>query len=529
MRTMVLWIVLAFALCACGSSGGEGDSGTLVDGWVWDLGQETTGLDQIGRTDVKSDTATLDTQFDVPCVPSCGNRICGDDGCGGSCGNCGQWMICEQGQCQCAYATCQSICCPQGQECYQGGCCQPQCQGKECGDNACGGKCGVCPEVAPVCDHGTCGLECDPECVGKECGTDGCDGVCGTCLQGDLCLDWLGQCCTPQCEEKQCGPNGCSGECGVCPAGKVCMENGKCCTPSCDGAACGGDGCGGTCGQCPVGQTCFSGQCGSDPAWLGCSDGSREGFLAVMDYPLLAACGGAWNIPGIHNEAPACNREAGNTGLNPDGLGCNVTDLCAVGWHVCLGKADVMYRSPKGCDEILLGAPSPAFFLARTSSTGSFNCAPDTIGAPTSVDDLFGCGDLGCAPNIAECAPLTRASHDLCKCIRNKPTSDCQCFFYGELPASDPSYQPGNTTDVKCTPNSGGCGWCRPLDYYNKLYGINHPDAWNCGTDGSAEALNVVKSYPEQQGGVLCCKNQCLVDTDCGDGKVCTMQTCQAP
>lgn len=231
-----------------------------------------------------------------------------------------------------------------------------------------------------------------------------------------------------------------------------------------------------------------------DPALVGCADGTREGFLHVNQYPLLAACTGAWDIPGIHHpEGPACGREAGNDGLNTLGQGCNVEDLCAAGWHVCLGKTDVLMRNETGCDGIMTGAVSPAFFLARTSSTGAFNCAPDAIGEPVSENDLFGCGDLGCKATVDTCAPLTQASHDLCKTLKNMP--GCSCTWNAD------------GTDVKCSPSSGGCGWCKPLDYWNLYTGVTHPDAWDCGTDTSNEAVNVIKSQPDQQGGVLCCQD----------------------
>jgi hypothetical protein len=67
------------------------------------------------------------------------------------------------------------------------------------------------------------------------------------------------------------------------------------------------------------------------------------------------------------------------------------------------------------------------------------------------------------------------------------------------------------------------------LDYYNKKLGVSHPNAWDCGTNSTKEALNVVKSHPDQQGGVLCCKDQCATDTDCDIGMVCVMSTCQVP
>ncbi|MDI3473987.1 MAG: hypothetical protein PWR30_310 [Candidatus Woesearchaeota archaeon] len=110
---------------------------------------------------------------------------------------------------------------------------------------------------------------CIPDCEGKECGGDGCGGSCGSCDSGERCL-W-GQCvalCTPNCEGKECGDDGCGGSCGYCNLNEIC-SNGKCisssCTPSCGSAECGyvDDGCGGTiyCGSCPLGETCSNGKC----------------------------------------------------------------------------------------------------------------------------------------------------------------------------------------------------------------------------------------------------------------------------
>ncbi len=63
---------------------------------------------------------------------------------------------------------------------------------------------------------------------------------------------------------------------------------------------------------------------------------------------------------------------------------------------------------------------------------------------------------------------------------------------------------------VYCLPMSGGCGWCSPLDYWEVLLAEPLEDAWHCGNDGVAEALNVVKTDPFRQGGVLCCRTLSL-------------------
>ena len=238
----------------------------------------------------------------------------------------------------------------------------------------------------------------------------------------------------------------------------------------------------------------------------GCSDGTREGFISGGAFGLIAGCAGGWDVPGIHHTEWACDGNSGNDSENPTGTGCNVADLCAEGWHVCLGKNDVQAHNPDGCEGILEGAKKGQFFLARTSSTGAFNCAPDTIGSPDSVNDLFGCGDLGCPATEATCAPLQLGSHDRCKALNYKPTSNCACQFAGELPPSDPKYAEGDMETVVCTPNSGGCGWCKSLDYWAFKLGEDLPETWDCGSNTTAEADNVVKTGPEL-GGVLCCKD----------------------
>lgn len=67
------------------------------------------------------------------CTPQCAGQACGDDSCGGSCGNCDPGDACEGGQCVC----------------------QPQCAGLACGDDSCGGSCGSC-DPGTVCQGGQC-------------------------------------------------------------------------------------------------------------------------------------------------------------------------------------------------------------------------------------------------------------------------------------------------------------------------------------------------------------------------------------
>jgi hypothetical protein len=143
--------------------------------------------------------------------------------------------------------------------------CTPNCNGKECGDNGCGGMCGVCPNGFD-CIEGLCIKECNPTagCFGKECGPNGCPHGCmengteecgpfGACPEGTLCDP----------NENMCVP--CSGNCGQCSEGEYCAP-GYICMPKpdlCDenGWECGDDGAGTSCGDCPAGKECVDHEC----------------------------------------------------------------------------------------------------------------------------------------------------------------------------------------------------------------------------------------------------------------------------
>lgn len=242
--------------------------------------------------------------YDMQCCDhstNCQGKVCGDDGCGGTCGECGEFEQCTaKGECEekpcettcegkdCGDDGCGHSCgtCPGGQECQAGVCvCMPKCAGKECGDDSCGGKCGICQGVNVSCSNGKC------VCSGEECGPS-CCGPGQVCVGGDYC-------CLPKCDGKECGDNGCGGTCGTCtftnaqcvegaclcpgytcPGGccgdpkEVCDLEGECCLPQCDGKECGDDGCGAICGNCMAGQLCLTGVC--PPEGWTCTDENVE-------------------------------------------------------------------------------------------------------------------------------------------------------------------------------------------------------------------------------------------------------------
>ena len=134
----------------------------------------------------------------------------------------------------------------------------------------------------------------------------------------------------------------------------------------------------------------------------GCADGTREGFLGSDAG--IAACEGAWTVPGIFVDASAqCGRAAGNTGTASNGLGCGAADLCGVGWHVCRDRTDVLAHGGDVANDVCtsgLQTGGSTFYATAQPSAGGNVCVMDT----TKVDDVFGCGDTSSVVN--GCAPL---------------------------------------------------------------------------------------------------------------------------
>lgn len=292
--TEVLTVVCGLALAGCGGKdkAGEQDvpSGT-VDA------MEVVGAD--------GDTRTGDVLGPDACVPCCEEselypwtRECGDDCCGGSCGECSGNSFCTDagyGHMVCfSYDECPGFCAGRGNECGES---YPFWEAEETMDPVvC--ECGPCPE-GHVCvgggeDNHCCVPDCGVSDLMPGCGDDGCGGICTCPDEEDVCLEWdyepkegpAGFCwnpdkvCPSTCYEGNCGlavavitPEGdATCNCGECPEGQVCIHGemeGLCCQPDCTGKACGDDdGCGGTCGECSV-ECTTHGQCGEGQLCLG--------------------------------------------------------------------------------------------------------------------------------------------------------------------------------------------------------------------------------------------------------------------
>lgn len=92
--------------------------------------------------------------------------------------------------------------CGAGQACKSGTCqCAPQCSGKNCGSDGCGGTCGSCSGANATCNNGVCQCTPTPGCtgggnVGNVCAADdGCGGPCTCDTQNGESCGSNGKCC----------------------------------------------------------------------------------------------------------------------------------------------------------------------------------------------------------------------------------------------------------------------------------------------------------------------------------------------
>ena len=208
------------------------------------------------------------------CAADCKGRICGPDGCNGSCGQC-DWLTqtCDdKGQCipkfvipadppkpDCAKACVNSACgwadngcfcgkCLQNMDCVLGECIHQTACEKACKDKTCGafGECPSCGNCPPdtLCVNGECvpvQPGCDKICQGG-CGLIG-ECICGKCpvVQVGPFQIWTEQCCDNglckicnKDDSKDCGDDGCCDDNGPCPAGVTCGPDKMCVLPPAD-------------------------------------------------------------------------------------------------------------------------------------------------------------------------------------------------------------------------------------------------------------------------------------------------------
>lgn len=176
------------------------------------------------------------TDCPLDCVRPCGDGLCeggeDPDACAVDCGPCGDG-VCGKSEdsdtcaADCSFSCGDGVCTVPENEtnCFVDCGCVPDCMGKKCGPDGCGGQCGVCPAGIACNLAGTCA--CAPLCAGRICGDDGCGAFCGLCPGGTLCKGEGSTCCPVSCNDQPCSPF-CAGPCGFCAAPSACQPNGTC-------------------------------------------------------------------------------------------------------------------------------------------------------------------------------------------------------------------------------------------------------------------------------------------------------------
>ena len=401
------------------------------------------------------------------CVPDCEGKECGPDGCGGVCGECEPGLFCNGGSCMAGESCGELIVCsvgcvtltgpqclvacleqgsPEAKELFgaltvclvavcgvdidldclmtelTGQCqgeydacmgCDPDCDGKMCGDDGCDGSCGECAG-AEVCDDNQCVPECVPDCVLKTCGDDGCGGSCGECEPGYICdMTHCVETCIPECADKECGDDGCGAFCGVCGPGEKCQQDQCICMADCTGKECGSDGCGGMCGLCPPNENCQNGLCvgggsglGCEPTgFAGCGGCACEGCVCAMDpyccdisWDSICAdecvgqcggCGGGTVQPGcVPTDYPGCG------GCACESCVCNLDAWCCdINWDsICV---DECQTECGGCGEMPENCGDGMCDWGEGENCST--CVPDCGCASGQMCQEGTCVEAGCA------------------------------------------------------------------------------------------------------------------------------------
>ena len=431
---------------------------------------------------------SLSVKCKSTCKPDCDGKMCGDDGCDGSCGECKDDAVCWDGTCQtgngcvatyepgcngclceecvcamddfCCNTSWDGICvsecidscggcadltncgdglcdaaagencsncpddcvCQEGELCFEGACCVPMCENKECGDDGCGGWCGDCDEelfcIDNVCGpNDGCTETLEPGCGGCLCEQCACEFFDWCCMEAwddfcvMICTDICGGCgLLENCGDGECQFDegetcyNCPDDC-ACNAGETCVM-GECCLPDCEGLECGDDGCGGSCGDCPFGLYCLSNVCQANNGCmatyeLGCGGCPCEACVCAMDsYCCTTAwdsicvdecewdCGGCLSLENCGDDI--CDEVGGeNCQLCPEDCACDNGEKCYLG-ACCLPSCEGKECGNDGCGGSCGGCPCDGCEAEENWCNGDGECI--TFDGPT-CQDLMACFD----------------------------------------------------------------------------------------------------------------------------------------
>jgi agmatine/peptidylarginine deiminase len=404
-------------------------------------------------------TRTVPTGSLTPWIPNgtCSGGTCNNANAAGYNGECSATIPCEGPKWLCGCNNC-AFCDGSGSSC------EGNCGGEAPAGCFCDSQ---CVQYNDCCDDYQQQCVCQPQCSGKQCGSNGCGGSCGTCAAGSTC-NASGQCvatCTPQCGGKQCGSNGCGGSCGTCAAGSTCNASGQCvatCTPQCGGKQCGSDGCGGSCGTCAAGSTCnASGQC------VATAGGSCVGKCGVQSGP-----NGCWcdNQCAQYGDCCADYQQVcvvgtceGNCGGKSDGA-CYCDAQCTQSNDCCTDYQAECVCQPQ-CGGKQCGSNGCGGSCGTCAAGSTCNASGQCVAACTPQCGGKQCGSNGCGGSCGTCAAgstCNASGQCVAACTPNCNGKECgsdgcggSCGTCGAAPQCDtPGDADGNgivnITDTQC-------------------------------------------------------------------------------
>ncbi len=549
-------------------------------------GADTAGTDAGGHDAAGGDTSAGEDTALAECKPACDGRVCGDDGCGGTCGDCPNGKVCDvAGQCQSP---------PD---------CVPSCTGKVCGGDGCKGSCGTCGDPsAPICKDGKCLAGCVPDCVGKGCGGDGCGGSCGTC-GAELACSSHGH-CVPKAwtcgADTYAAHNGCDCGCGApdpdckvagqalhgCASTETCGDGGTCvskvpkgwscpaffyddgllcncacgapdpdckdtsntivdcqpgacdaaagvcasvCTPSCTGKVCGPDGCGGTCGTCkdPKLPGCAAGacvaKCTPDCSNSQCGDDGCGGSCGTCATGLTCSQGLCAATAGKSCAFHCGYQTSGGCWCD---AGCKQRGDCCADVDLCFCTADCTGKScgDDGCGGSCGACGDKSKPYCDAKGACSATCVPQCAGKS--------CGDDGCGGTCGACGAGASCNvHG--KCVPAEWTCEAHLYASGGVTAScdcscgahDPDCAGGGP--LTGCPAGGACAkdkaWCE-AKWCAKQGDCSKP-AWCVGDyPTSAYTRRGVCAPPNPAG--FAPNHPCSVDAACASD-LCVAGTCR--
>ena len=357
---------------------------------------------------------------DSQCTPDCEHRECGNDGCGGICGICGSGYSCRNGVCM-------------------EGDCSPNCNGKECGTDGCGGICGVCYDKGgkpslESCDKESFSCSSRDEVDILEDGTSTCSERRGECVHDSDCASYddgnpcngLTVCSECECQVDPATIIDCSDvQAGPCTETYCDEADGECKQMSKkDGSPC-DDG-----SNCTLNDGCADGVCGGTP--LKCDDGEEctvdacEADLGCVFSPVSngTECNdGSLCTGGDHCEdgecvgdtLPACDSCSGDMDCASfeDGNLCNGTLTCIDGQCVVNGATVVECQAPEVCKQTKC---NPASGECETS---------DALDG-ADCDDANACTHLDfCSSGICKGLPIDCDDVNACTADSCVPDSGC--------------------------------------------------------------------------------------------------------